>query len=446
MPPKYRVNKKETDRPFDYSKYPTRHVVLRLMYHGHTYDGLAKQDHTENTIEGILMDALRRVRLINPDPAVQPEKFSRCGRTDKGVSALGNAISLVLRAAKEGEPDLDYPKMLNNTLPNTIRITGWSYVDDAFDARFSCTGRTYRYYMNIAGLDLGKMKEALTYLVGEHDFRNFCKMDVVNVGNWVRTIRSAQFVDVSGMPADNKEAAPSSSSPFPMPRMAYLEIAGNAFLYHQIRCTVTVLVLIGKGLEEPEVVKSLLDVEKVAAKPCYPLADDGPLVLWDCHFDNIDFKFSDEARALFQVECADIGVSLMIRSVIANTMAMELHSAFGPIKPCDATNASSTLYVNYAAARVTGVDWTSDRAPTGFPKRTAMRYSWEEGHIGQGSVYEKLLDRPRELDMNARVAGLSDNKRRRMEANKAKGNKTLGVRQEVAADEVADETMVEGDD
>eukprot|EP00744_Colponema_vietnamica_P011865 GILI01016670.1.p1 GENE.GILI01016670.1~~GILI01016670.1.p1 ORF type:complete len:441 (+),score=28.48 GILI01016670.1:32-1324(+) len=418
MPPKYRAKNKDTDRPFDFGKYPTRHVVLRLMYHGHAYDGLAKQDHTENTIEGILIDAMRRVRLINPDLAVQPEKFSRCGRTDKGVSAFGNAISLMLRCAKENEADLDYPKMLNNALPNTIRITGWSFVVDDFDARFSCTGRTYRYYMNLAGLDVPKMRQALALLVGEHDFRNFCKMDVVNVGNWVRTIRSAQFVDISGMPSEDTRPD-NKSAPSPLPRMAYLEIVGNAFLYHQIRCTVTILVLIGKGLEEPTVVTDLLDIKKVSAKPCYPLADDGPLVLWNCHFDAMDFKFSDEARAVFQVESADIAVALMIRSVVANTMASEIHVAYGPMKKPDP-------YVNTETARVTGVDWTSDRAPTGFPKRTAMRFSWEDGHIGQGSSYEKLLARPREPDLNARVAGLSDTKRLRMENNKAKGNKSLG--------------------
>ena len=429
--PKYRPAGKEGDRPFDFSKYPTRHIVIRVMYHGFPYDGLAKQDHTENTVEGVLLDAMRRVRLIHPDPAILPEKFSRCGRTDKGVSALGNAISLVMRAAKEGEADLDYPKMLNNALPNCIRVTGWSYVADDFDARFSCTGRSYRYYFNLASLDVPKMRKALEYLVGEHDFRNFCKMDVVNVGNWVRTVRSARIVDVSGLPEGeiDTRVTPTPTHPFPIPRMAYLEIAGNAFLYHQIRCTVTVLVLIGQGLEEPEVVLDLLDVDKVPAKPCYPLADDGPLILWDCHFDNVEWQFSDEARAPFQVELADISVALMIRSIAANNMAMAIHSAMGPITASSdkAVAGNNVIYVNTEAARVTGVDWTSDRAPTGFPKRTAMRYTWEEGHIGQGSVYGKLLDRPREKDFEGRVAGLSDNKRRRMEANKAKGNTLLGV-------------------
>lgn len=37
------------------------------------------------------------------------------------------------------------------------------------------------------------MKEAAQYLVGEHDFRNFCKMDAVNVSNFKRKIASFTF-------------------------------------------------------------------------------------------------------------------------------------------------------------------------------------------------------------------------------------------------------------
>jgi tRNA pseudouridine38/39 synthase len=34
------------------------------------------------------------------------------------------------------------------------------------------------------------MREAAKKIEGEHDFRHFCKMDVVNVHNFVRTIYS----------------------------------------------------------------------------------------------------------------------------------------------------------------------------------------------------------------------------------------------------------------
>lgn len=44
--------------------------------------------------------------------------------------------------------------------------------------------------------------------------------------------------------------------------MYYLLIEGNAFLWHQIRCIMGVLLLIGEEKERPDVVLELLDVEK----------------------------------------------------------------------------------------------------------------------------------------------------------------------------------------
>lgn len=44
--------------------------------------------------------------------------------------------------------------------------------------------------------------------------------------------------------------------------MYCLEIEGNAFLWHQIRCIMGVLLLIGKGHETPDVITELFDVEK----------------------------------------------------------------------------------------------------------------------------------------------------------------------------------------
>lgn len=44
--------------------------------------------------------------------------------------------------------------------------------------------------------------------------------------------------------------------------MYYLEIVGHAFLWHQIRCIMAVLVLIGQGNEDPSIITELLDVER----------------------------------------------------------------------------------------------------------------------------------------------------------------------------------------
>lgn len=51
---------------------------------------------------------------------------------------------------------------------------------------------------------------------------------------------------------------------------------------------VAILFLVAQGLESPEIVRDLLDIEKNPRKPIYEMAIDTPLVLWDCIFPHPD--------------------------------------------------------------------------------------------------------------------------------------------------------------
>lgn len=64
--------------------------------------------------------------------------------------------------------------------------------------------------------------------------------------------------------------------------MLYLEIQGSAFLWHMIRCIVSVLMLVGDKRESPDIVKRLLDVDVNNCKPQYSLASEIPLNLFEC--------------------------------------------------------------------------------------------------------------------------------------------------------------------
>jgi len=82
------------------------------------------------------------------------------------------------------------------------------------------------------------MNEATQRLVGEDDFCNFCKINE-SVNNFVRRIYSAE-VKVT----EHKEGGYS---------MCEFSITATAYLWHQIRCIMGVLILIGQGSEKPEV-------------------------------------------------------------------------------------------------------------------------------------------------------------------------------------------------
>ena len=97
------------------------------------------------------------------------------------------------------------------------------------------------------------MCSSFEFMVGEHDFRNLCKMDVGNgVVNFKRRLISLNVEPVAGIQDGETDGY----------TVYRLTVVGQAFLWHQIRCIVALLFLIGRGHEEPTVIKDLLDVDK----------------------------------------------------------------------------------------------------------------------------------------------------------------------------------------
>jgi len=333
----------------------TRHIALRIFYDGASYSGLAQNvgQANDNSVERCIFDALRKARLI---VSRETSNYSRCGRTDRGVSSAGQVVALHLKSAfpinvtwdEDGtsfleEKDLprnefesrkvwaiprskkrkdtkskkpnnhaermvkevttmpvnrterkiseySYSKILNNILPPSIRILGWTPVTEEFSARFSANARTYRYFFCKRRMDLSAIQEGLNRLVGRHDFRNFCKMDVEKVYNFERLIHSAEVVEVRDRTLSTNGG-----------QIYYFKIIGQAFLWHQIRCIAEVVFMIGNGFESPSIVTELLNVKKHPGKPSYCLADEKPLVLHDCGYPNLHFGYS--VQNLWNVSC-----------------------------------------------------------------------------------------------------------------------------------------------
>lgn len=140
------------------------------------------------------------------------------------------------------------------------------------------------------------MNKAAKKLEGEHDFRNFCKMDVANgVMTFKRAIIS---FTVNKIRIDNEDkTVKDESEKWEADRreeplldgyeMCEAVILGSAFLWHQVRCMVSVLLMIGQGLEEPAVIDWLLDTDCCPQRPQYNMALEFPLVLYDCVYDDL---------------------------------------------------------------------------------------------------------------------------------------------------------------
>lgn len=97
------------------------------------------------------------------------------------MSAFSNVIALKLRVPdSKSQQDLNYVKMINSNLPEDIRILACSEVAEDFNARYKCIAREYKYFFMRNLLDVEKMRDACQYFIGEHDFRNFCKINPTN--------------------------------------------------------------------------------------------------------------------------------------------------------------------------------------------------------------------------------------------------------------------------
>ncbi|SCV99995.1 LAFE_0B07096g1_1 [Lachancea fermentati] len=274
-------------RPFDFSRFNTRFIALRFAYLGWNYNGLAiqKEPTPLPTVEGTILEAMNKAKLV-PSMVPQEYNFSRCGRTDKGVSAMNQVISLRVRSNLTDDEQIDptndhkeipYINILNQLLPDDIRVSAVCLRPPKnFDARFSCKHRHYKYLFNKSGLDIDVMREAAKLYEGEHDFRNFCKLDgSKQITNYKRTIMKAQILHVDG-------------------DIYCFDLIGSAFLWHQVRCMMAILFLIGQKLESPSLIEDLVHIGKTKQKPIYDMASDIPLILYDCQFPDMEWSHLGE--------------------------------------------------------------------------------------------------------------------------------------------------------
>ena len=98
--------------------------------------------HDHKTIEGDLFQAFVAAGAISKANADDPKKssFVRCARTDKGVHAAGNLISLKLIVEDE-----DIVKKINENLAPQIRVWGFERTNNSFSAYQTVDSRIYEY-------------------------------------------------------------------------------------------------------------------------------------------------------------------------------------------------------------------------------------------------------------------------------------------------------------
>ncbi|KAG7831617.1 hypothetical protein KL920_001137 [Ogataea angusta] len=127
----------------DEERKPKKKVACYLSYCGTGYHGM-QMNPPAKTIEGDLFDAFVKAGAISKNNSndLKKSSFMRAARTDKGVHAAGNVISLKLIIE---DPDL--VEKINSYLPEQIRFWGYERVNKSFDCRKVCSSRIYEYLM-----------------------------------------------------------------------------------------------------------------------------------------------------------------------------------------------------------------------------------------------------------------------------------------------------------
>ncbi len=224
---------------------------LDVAYQGGPFHGFARQPDLP-TVQGAIEDALAKLfqREIQSVGA---------GRTDAGVHALGQVMSL------EAPDDIDPIKIrdsLNGMLAPAIAFSAVAPATSDFHARFSARSRTYVYAVLegdvpdpfLAGstlyhpepLDLGAMNEAAGHLAGPHDFSSFGR---VPEGQSAERVLYELSIRRTG-------------------RLLRIKARANAFIQQMVRSLVGTLVQVGEGKRSPDEMAGVLAaLDRAAAGP-----------------------------------------------------------------------------------------------------------------------------------------------------------------------------------
>ena len=177
-----------------------RNIKLTIEYDGKDFNGWQKQPDKLN-IQGNIEKAIETVTGEKVD-------LMASGRTDRGVHALGQVANFKTNSQL---PIDKFPIAINSNLKKSIRIYSAEEVDEEFHSRLSCKKKTYRYIINNSKygtaiyrnlethipikLDIEKMKEAIEYFQGEHDFKAF-KASGTSSKSSIRTIYKAEVKEI----------------------------------------------------------------------------------------------------------------------------------------------------------------------------------------------------------------------------------------------------------
>lgn len=238
-------------------------LVIRIGYRGAGFAGFAEQPSVR-TVAGELRRALETALR-------RPCELTCAGRTDAGVHAIAQYVSVPVTEAELGLPGERLMRSLVALTPDDLSVQAILRAPAGFSARFDAISRSYRYRIAASqarpvlawehswwyrgALDVDAMAEAARPLLGEHDFKSFCK---ASSAEGKPTSRYVGALDVGCVREAGEE-------------LVAIDVTGNAFLHNMVRTIAGSLVEVGRGHRAPGWIEGVLAArDRAAAGPCAP--------------------------------------------------------------------------------------------------------------------------------------------------------------------------------
>ncbi|XP_045779174.1 tRNA pseudouridine synthase A isoform X1 [Maniola jurtina] len=280
--------KKVCDKPFERIK--RKKVAMLLGYCGVDYYGMQRNPGVP-TIEEDLLKALFDAKYITEEDFTnqQNAQFQRSSRTDKGVSAARQVVSLKLPL----EVNIDE---INSRLPPCIKVFGIKRATNKFNSKSKCNARTYSYTLptyvfepslseterktyRISAEKMTKVNEVLSVYRGTKSYHNFTEKKHYQDPSSLRYMMSFSLERV-----------------FIESEMEFAEllVKGQSFMLHQIRKMVGLMIAVVRGQTDMGMMEKVFGKDKVMI----PTAPGLGLLLDKVHYERYDAKFKGSHDSL----------------------------------------------------------------------------------------------------------------------------------------------------
>lgn len=217
---------------------------LTIEYDGTPYNGWQTQPGLP-TVQETLETALAQF-------ADHPVETVCAGRTDAGVHARGQVVHVDFNSPR---PDFNIIRGVNiYLLPHPVVVVAAQQVADDFNARFDAKMRSYQYRIVNRGarltldeqrawyvfrpIDFDAMREAASYLIGDHDFSSF-RSSACQAKSPQKTVENCDIVQQG----DD----------------VFINVSARSFMHNQVRIMAGSLMQVGTGRWKPEKIKEMLE-------------------------------------------------------------------------------------------------------------------------------------------------------------------------------------------